>query len=84
MTSSGFPTAALSETGTLPSGVTFTDNADGTGTLSGTPATGAGGVYAVTLQGEQRHRHGGKQTFTLTVDRAGRHHLWLEHDLQGG
>ena len=38
VTSTGTPTAALSETGALPSGVTFTDNGDGTATLAGTPA----------------------------------------------
>ena len=48
VTSTGFPTAALSETGALPSGVTFTDNGDGTATLSGTPAAGTGGTYLVT------------------------------------
>jgi hypothetical protein len=32
----------LTLTGALPSGVTFTDNGNGTGTLSGTPAAGTG------------------------------------------
>ena len=31
----------LSETGALPSGVTFIDNGNGTATLAGTPAGGA-------------------------------------------
>ena len=35
-----FPTATLTETGTLPAGVAFTDNGDGTATLTGTPAAG--------------------------------------------
>ncbi len=39
------PTAALTETGSLPTGVTFTDNGDGTATLAGTPAAGTNGVY---------------------------------------
>ena len=39
----GCPSAALSETGTLPTGVTFTDNGNGTATLAGTPTTG--GTY---------------------------------------
>ena len=38
VTSTGPPTCSLSATG-LPSGVTFTDNGDGTGTISGTPTT---------------------------------------------
>ena len=41
---SGFPAAALTASGTLPSGVTFTDNSDGTATLSGTPAANSGGL----------------------------------------
>ena len=43
------PTSTLSETGTLPPGVTFTDNGDGTATLSGTPAAGSGGLYLLTI-----------------------------------
>ncbi len=50
MSTSGFPTPTMSETGALPTGVTFTDNGDGTGTLGGTPAVGTGGTYnAVTV-----------------------------------
>ena len=36
LTTVGFPTPTLSETGPLPTGLTFTDNGDGTGTLQGT------------------------------------------------
>ena len=49
-TTPGHPTATtLAETGALPSGITFTDNADGTATLGGTPAVGAGGKYPLTF-----------------------------------
>ena len=41
VTAKGYPVPALTS-GTLPTGVTFTDNGDGTGTLSGTPAVAAG------------------------------------------
>ena len=37
---SGFPQPAITESGTLPTGVTFTENGDGTATLAGTPASG--------------------------------------------
>ena len=37
MTTTGFPISALTETGALPTGVTFVDNGDGTATLAGTP-----------------------------------------------
>lgn len=47
-TSTGSPQPDLSATG-VPDGLTFTDNGDGTGTLSGTPAAGTGGVHTVTV-----------------------------------
>jgi hypothetical protein len=68
VTSTGFPSAALSQTGLLPSGVTFTDNSDGTGTLSGTPAAGTGGVYSISLKANNGVGGIATQSFTLTVD----------------
>ena len=47
MTTSGYPAPALTETGSLPSGVTFLDNGDGTATLSGTPTSG--GSFPITI-----------------------------------
>ena len=44
-TATGFPAGTFTETGALPSGVTFVDNSNGTATLSGTPATGDSGTY---------------------------------------
>ena len=70
MTSTGFPTAALSEVGSLPSGVTFSDNGDGTATLSGTPAAGTGGTYPITITATNGVSPDATQTFTLTVDEA--------------
>ena len=40
ITTGGFPSPTLSETGALPSGVTFSDHGDGTAGLSGTPDAG--------------------------------------------
>jgi hypothetical protein len=68
VTSTGFPTATLTETGALPSGVTFTDNADGTGTLSGTPAAGSGGLYAISFRANNGVGTAATQSFTLSVD----------------
>ena len=63
----GFPTATtLTEAGSLPSGVTFTDNGDGTATLAGTPAAGSGGSYPLTLTATNTAGHT-DQAFTLTV-----------------
>ena len=63
----GFPTATtLTETGSLPSGVSFTDNGDGTATLAGTPASGTGGSYPLTFTATNTAGHT-DQAFTLTV-----------------
>jgi hypothetical protein len=63
----GFPTATtLTKVGVLPSGVTFTDNGNGTATLAGTPAAGTGGTYSLTLTATNTVGHT-SQAFTLTV-----------------
>jgi hypothetical protein len=59
--------ASLSETGTLPSGVTFTDNGDGTATLTGTPATGSDGSYPITITAHNGVGTDFQQSFTFTV-----------------
>ena len=68
--STGFPTPALSETGALPGGVTFVGNADGTATLSGTPAAGTSGTYPLTITANNGVSPNGTQSFTLTVNPA--------------
>jgi large repetitive protein len=68
--SSGYPTPSLSESGALPSGVTFTDNGNGTASLSGTPAAGSGGSYALTITAANAVGSNATQSFTLTVDQA--------------
>src|SRR5205823_280784 len=45
----GFPRPSLSRTGTLPLGVSFTNNGDGTATLNGSPAPGTSGTYPITI-----------------------------------
>ena len=67
---SGFPTPAVILTGPLPAGVTFVANSDGTATLAGTPATGAGGTYPVTITAANGVVPAASQSFTLTVDEA--------------
>jgi hypothetical protein len=68
VTTAGAPTAALIEIGTLPSGVTFTDNGDGTGTLSGTPRTNTIGVYPVSIIANNGIGSPDIEPLTLTVD----------------
>ena len=70
MTSTGTPTPALTETGALPAGVTFTDNGDGTADLAGTPAAGSNGVYTLTIDAANGIDADATQTFTLTVNAA--------------
>jgi hypothetical protein len=43
----GWPDPTITETGKLPAGITFTDNHDGSASLSGTSSTR--GVYRITL-----------------------------------
>lgn len=70
ITTSGYPNAALTETGSLPSGVTFVDNGDGTATISGTPGTGVGGVYTLTINATNGIGAPATQAFTITVNQA--------------
>ncbi len=64
---SGFPIPTFSETGTLPSGVSWNST---TGTLSGTPAAGSGGTYLITFIADNGVGSDASQTFTLTVNEA--------------
>ena len=70
VTTTGVPASALSESGSLPTGVTFVDNGDGTATLAGTPAAGTGGTYALTITAANGVLPDATQSFTLTVDQA--------------
>ncbi len=70
VTTTGYPIPPLTETGALPTGVSFTDNGDGTATLSGTPAVGTNGVYSLTITATNGIPPDASQSFTLTVDAA--------------
>ena len=65
----GSPTPSLARTGTLPSGVTFTDNHNGTATLSGNLLPNKGGKYTLTF-GATNTNGAATQTFTLSVVKA--------------
>ena len=64
----GYPIAAISESGALAKGLTFTDHHNGTATISGTPAFGSGGRYFPTLKAANSSGSV-TQALTLTVDR---------------
>jgi Ca2+-binding RTX toxin-like protein len=69
ISSTGFPTAALSETGLLPSGVTFQDNGDGTATLSGTPDLSLGNsTYNITINAVNGIMPSASEAFSITVN----------------
>jgi hypothetical protein len=67
VTATGSPTPALTESGTLPGGVTFVDNGNGTATLSGTPTSASAGTYALTITASNGVSPNASQPFTLTV-----------------
>ena len=67
VTTTGFPTPSITS-GALPAGVTYHDNGNGTGTLSGTPT--AGGTFTITFTAQNGVSPNGTQTFTLTVNQA--------------
>ena len=64
------PTGSISEIGALPQGLEFTNNGNGTATISGTPAAGAGGSQ--TLQLSVTAAAAGTQELTLQVNEAPR------------
>jgi YVTN family beta-propeller protein len=70
VTTTGAPAPALTETGALPAGITFTDNRNGTATLSGTAPVGTAGGYPITITAANGFGSPATQTFTLNVTTA--------------
>jgi hypothetical protein len=68
VTTSGDPTPALNESGPLPSGVSFTDNNDGTATLAGTAASGSDPSYGITITATNGVAPDAMQSFTLEIN----------------
>jgi hypothetical protein len=66
-TATGAPAPTISESGALPGGVTFDSSVPGTGTLSGTPASGTQGTYSLTITASNGVGTATTKTFTLTV-----------------
>jgi alpha-tubulin suppressor-like RCC1 family protein len=63
---SGYPSPALSESGSLPGGVSFTDNGNGTAVITGTPAAGSAGSYPIAITATNTSGTAARQ-FTITV-----------------
>ncbi|MBE0684675.1 MAG: sortase, partial [Anaerolineaceae bacterium] len=70
VTSSGYPYPAFTSSGSLPTGVSLTDNLDGTATLGGTPTDGTGGIFLFTITADNGIVPQAEQAFTLTVNEA--------------
>jgi hypothetical protein len=67
----GYPAPSISDnSATLPSGLTFTANSNGTATISGTPAAGSGRVYNLTITASNGIGQTATQSFALTVRQA--------------
>lgn len=64
----GFPLPKITKTGTLPAGVTFVDNGNGTATIAGTPTRSALGDYPLVLKAKNSQGVV-TQTFTLTINK---------------
>lgn len=67
-TTSGYPLPSFTESGTLPIGVSFMDNGDGTAELVGTPVPGTRGVYPISVTATNGNEPDATQDFTLRVD----------------
>ncbi len=67
VTTTGYPAANVTESGTLPRGLKFTANANGTATISGTAATFTSGWYFLTFSATNGVGSTARQTFWLTV-----------------
>ena len=68
VTATGWPTPTLTYAGSLPAGVTFTDNGNGTATLAGT--TDAAGSHTFTIKAANTVSPDATQEFTLAVSSA--------------
>jgi hypothetical protein len=69
VTATGTPTPSLSAVAeSLPGGITFVDNGNRTGTLSGTPASGTAGQYSLTMVAHNSSGPDANQAFTLTIN----------------
>ena len=71
VTATGNPTPSLSGgSESLPTGIAFVDNGNGTATLSGTPASGTAGQYSLTIVAHNSSGPDANQAFTLTINEA--------------
>jgi len=70
ITTTGYPAPALTQSGPLPAGLSFTDQGNGTAAITGTPAPGTRGRYLITVTATNQSG-AAQQTFTLKIKRPG-------------
>lgn len=68
ITTTGYPSTSISSSGTLPDGLSFVDNGDGTATLSGTPTTA--GTSTLTVTAANGVSPSARRTLTVVVQQA--------------
>jgi hypothetical protein len=71
VTRTGAPVPTLTQSETLPTGLTFRDNADGTATFAGKPAAGTAGTHSLVITARNGIGNDATQILTLTVLSAG-------------
>jgi Putative Ig domain len=64
------PSATVNYTGTLPSGISFTANGDGTATIEGAASAGSEGDYPINITASNGTLPDATQVFTITVQDA--------------
>ncbi|MGO7983496.1 hypothetical protein ACC691_37235, partial [Rhizobium johnstonii] len=68
-TAGGWPSArSIAFTGTLPSGLTFTDNGDGSATISGSARPADAGVHLLSIAPSNGILTGAAQALTIVVN----------------
>ena len=70
VTTAGYPTPSITESGHLPTGLTFVDNGNGTGTLKGTPMVFVGGDFPITFTAKNGIGSAVTQAFTIILQQA--------------
>ncbi len=70
VTTTGYPMATITEVGALPAGITFTDNANGTATITGS-TTASAGTFPVSVSATNSSGSTATLALTLTVATSG-------------
>ena len=66
VTATGYPAAGITESGAMPGGITYVNNNNGTGTLSGKATVS--GIYSITFTAANGVGAAATQSFTLTSE----------------